>query len=168
LGKVQVNAKVLPEAAAKSAGETFAPLAPALEAVRGMNEIAKTTDGKIALQRWRNGQDLNPAQSRLIEQYRSYEKQHNDAADAARPKGAGGWMKTTRPHTVAPELYALETIQDPRERTHAIRSLKSQWRDDPKSAFNDTSHGDHKNAIEWMGRLYQAESELGPQPEDPK
>src|SRR6185437_1158907 len=42
---------------------TNAPQAPGLEAVRGMNAIAQTTDGKIALQRWRNGQDLDAAQS---------------------------------------------------------------------------------------------------------
>jgi hypothetical protein len=52
--------------ATKSASESL-PMAPGLEAVRGMNEIAKTADGRIALQRWRNGQDLDPAQSRLVE-----------------------------------------------------------------------------------------------------
>ena len=79
---------------------------------------------------------------------------------------AGGTFSTKRPHFVAPELYQLERIQDPREKAHAIRALKSSWRDDPKSAFNDVKHGDHKSAVEWMQRLYQAESELGPMDED--
>jgi hypothetical protein len=86
----------------------------------------------------------------------------------AKPAYSGGTFKTRRPYYAAPELYQIEKIADPRERVHAIRVLKSQWRDDPKSAYNDTSHGDHKNAVEWMQRLYQAKAELPQQPEDPE
>jgi hypothetical protein len=39
-------------------------------------------EGRIALQRWRNGQDLDPAQRRRVDDYRALEKAHNDAADA--------------------------------------------------------------------------------------
>ena len=132
-----------------------------------MNRIASTPEGKEALMRVRTGQSLTPQQAQLAEVYRELEAGVKAVARHEQ-HSPGGWMKTTRPHTVAPELYALEKIQDPRERIHAIRSLKSQWRDDPKSAYNDTSHGDHKNAVEWMSRLYQEESALGPQPDDEK
>jgi hypothetical protein len=140
---------------------------PEIQAVREMNRIASTPEGKEALMRARTGQSLTPQQAQLAEVYRELEAGVNAVARHEQ-HSPGGWMKTTRPHTVAPELYALEKIQDPRERIHAIRSLKSQWRDDPKSAYNDTSHGDHKNAVEWMSRLYQEESALGPQPDDEK
>lgn len=154
------------EVATQPTKETAAPTAPGLEAVRGMNEIAKTAEGRIALQRWRNGQDLDAAQSRLVDRYRHLEKEHNDAADAARPKGAGGWMPTTRPHSIPADLYRIEKIGDVRERVHAIRELKSQWRDDKASPFNDINHPEHKNYIGAMDRLYRAEAELGGQPED--
>jgi hypothetical protein len=80
----------------------------------------------------------------------------------------GRWMPTARPHSIPRELYDIEGIADTREKVHAIRGLRSQWRDDPKSAYNDTSHGDHKNAVAWMSRLYKAEADLAPQPEDEK
>jgi hypothetical protein len=140
---------------------------PEIQAVREMNRLASTPEGKEALMRARTGQSLTPQQAQLWEVYRELEAGVNAVARKEQ-HSPGGWMKTTRPHTVAPELYALEKIQDPRERVHAIRALKSQWRDDPKSAYNDTAHGDHKNAIEWMSRLYQAEADLGPQQEDEK
>jgi hypothetical protein len=77
-------------------------------------------------------------------------------------------MKTTRPHFVPSELYRIEAIRDSREKVHAIRELKSQWRNDPKSAFNDTAHADHKSAVDAMNRLYNAEAEFGPMKEDPQ
>ena len=55
------------EMAAQSTSTTTPTTAPGLENVRGMNAIASTTEGRIALQRWRNGQDLDPAQRRLVE-----------------------------------------------------------------------------------------------------
>jgi hypothetical protein len=99
---------------------------------------------------------------------RSYEKKWNDAADAARPKGVGGWMPTTRPHSIPRELYDISRISDARERVHAIRELKSRWRDDEKSPFNDVHHPERRNYIGAMDRLYRAEEELGRQPEDPE
>jgi len=68
--------------------------------------------------------------------------------------------------TVSAELHAIERIQNPREQTHANRQLRAAWRDDPRSAFNDTRHPEHANYVEAMQRLYTAEAELGPQPED--
>jgi hypothetical protein len=148
---------------------TNAPQSAGLEALRARNKIMSTVEGRIAIERWRTGQDLNAQQQRLVDDYQAYEKTYADAADAAKPKEApGGWMKTARPHYISPELYRIEAIQDPRERVHAIRALRSEWRDNPKSAFNDVNHGDHKSAVEWLQRLYQAEQELGPQPEDPE
>jgi hypothetical protein len=58
------------------------PMAPGLEAVRAMNAIAKTAEGREALMRARNGQDLAPQQQMLVDDYRALEKAHNDAADA--------------------------------------------------------------------------------------
>jgi hypothetical protein len=139
-----------------------APQSPGLENVRGMNAIASTTEGRIALQRARNGQDLTPQQQRLVDDYRALEKAHNESA---KPTYSGGTFSTKRPHYVSPELYRIEAIKDPRERAHAIRALRSEWRDNPKSPFNDVNHGDHKTAVENMSRLYRAEAEL-PQPED--
>jgi hypothetical protein len=51
---------------------------------------------------------------------------------------------------------------------HAIRALKSQWRDDEKSPFNDVQHPEHRNYVGAMDRLYRAEAEIGPMPEDEK
>jgi hypothetical protein len=100
---------------------------------------------------------LDPAQSRLVEQYRSYEKQHNDAAH--RPY-SGGNFSTKRPFAIPNELFGLEKIADNRERLFAIRQLKSEWRDNPKSPFSDTAHPEHANAVSAMDRLYRAEAEL--------
>jgi hypothetical protein len=135
---------------------------PELQATRGMNEIAQSREGREALQRARTGQELTPAQAKLVQQYKELEQQHNSQA---KPVYTGGTFKVGRPHYVSPELYRIEAIKDPRERAHAIRAEKSRLRDDPKSPFSDTSHPDHKSAVNWMDRLYRAEAEL-PQPED--
>jgi hypothetical protein len=49
------------EVATQPTNETAAPTAPGLENVREMNRIAGTAEGRIALQRARNGQDLDAA-----------------------------------------------------------------------------------------------------------
>jgi hypothetical protein len=139
-----------------------------LELMQAIANIAGSAEGRAALNKARAGAPLTPQERETVDRHNLLLTQHNEIADKERSGTGGGWMPTTRPHALAPELYALEKIKDPRERIHAIRSLKSQWRDDPKSAYNDASHGDHKNAIAWMSRLYQAEEALGPQPEDPE
>lgn len=136
-----------------------------IERIKEMNRISSDREGAEALRRAATGQDLDARQAAIVQRYKALELAHNEQARHEQ-HSPGGWMKTTRPHALAPELYALEKIKDPRERVHAIRSLKSQWRDDPKSAYNDTAHGDHKNAVEWMQRLYREEEALGPTVED--
>jgi hypothetical protein len=138
---------------------------PERQAAHRMNEIAGTLEGREALQRARTGAGLSPEQKALVSEYRTLELEHNSQA---KPAYTGGTFKTRRPHYVAPELYQIEKIQNQRERAHAIRALKSQWLSDPKSAYADTSHPDHKSAVDNMRRLYEHEAELGRQPEDPE
>jgi hypothetical protein len=138
-----------------------------IERIKEMNKIAADPEGRIALQRAQTGQDLDARQAEIVQRYKALEFAHNEQARKEQ-HSPGGWMKTSRPHSIPRELYDIERIAGVREKVHAIRGLRSRWRDDPKSAYNDTSNGDHKNAIEWMSRLYQAEQDLGPQPEDEK
>jgi hypothetical protein len=106
---------------------------------------------------------LTPQQQRLVDDYRALEKAHNDAA---KPVYTGGTFKTSRPHTLPRGLYELERITDPRERLHGIRELRAKMRDDKNSDYNNVNSPEHKNAVEAMSRLYRAEQELGPLPED--
>jgi hypothetical protein len=133
--------------------------------VKEMNAIAATPEGREARQRAATGQSLAPQQAALVKRYNDLEFAHNEQARHEQ-HSPGGWMSTARPHRVPSELHAIERIADVRERVHAIRQQKTAWRDDPKSPFNDASHPEHKNYVEAMNRLYIAESELGPQPED--
>ena len=82
------------------------------------------------------------------------------------PTYTGGTMKATRAHYIHPDLYRIEAIENPREKAHALRAWRSEMRDNPKSPFNDVKNPDHKNAIEWIQRTYEAEAEIGPMPED--
>jgi hypothetical protein len=138
-----------------------------VERVREMNRIAADREGAEALRRAATGQALDARQTAIVKQYKALEFAHNEKARHEQ-HSPGGWMKTTRPHSIPSELHAIERIADVRERTHAIRQQKAAWRDDPKSPFNDASHPEHKNYVEAMSRLYQAEEELGRQPEDPE
>jgi hypothetical protein len=141
---------------------------PDIERIREMNRITADREGREALQRAATGQALDARQTAIVQRYRELEQANNEIArhEDKIKNGAGGTMKISRPHYVAPELYALNKIQDPRERIHAIRALKSQWRDDPQSHYNNQKSPEHKNAIEWMSRLYQEEEALGKLPED--
>jgi hypothetical protein len=130
-------------------------------------QIVGTPEGRVALQRARTGQPLDARQAAIVKRHDELEAANNTVARKEQAS-RGGWMKTTRPHSIPTELHAIERIADVRERTHAIRQQKAAWRDDPKSPFNDASHPEHKNYVEAMSRLYQAEADLGPQPEDEK
>jgi hypothetical protein len=129
--------------------------------------IVGSPEGKIALQRARTGQPLDARQAAIVKRHDELEAANNTVARREQAS-KGGWMKTARPHSIPAELHAIERIADPRERTHAIRQQKAAWRDNPTSPFNDASHPEHKNYVEAMSRLYQAEEELGRQPEDPQ
>jgi hypothetical protein len=145
--------------------EEITEVANTLQPFQEIAQIVGTPEGRIALQRARTGQPLDARQAAIV-------KRHDElnAANSAQARkeqaGSGGWMTTRRPHSIPAELHAIERIADARERTHAIRQQKAAWRDDPKSPFNDASHPEHKNYVEAMSRLYQAEADLGPQPED--
>lgn len=135
------------------------------EPVQQIAEMMRDPEVRAAKQRRDAGARLDDREKEIMRQYDQLETANNIQArkEAA---GAGGTFKTTRPHYVAPDLYRIEAIKDPRERVHAIRALRSQWRDDPKHPYNDVNHADHKSAVENMSRLYQEESNLGKQPED--
>jgi hypothetical protein len=145
--------------------EVTTEMRPELGPVHRMNQIASTTEGRVALQRDRLRQALTPSQAALVSEYRALEQAHNAAV---KPVYTGGTFKTGRPHTLPRELYGLEKIADPRERLHGIREMRAQMRDDKASAFNNANHPEHRNAIEQMRRLYDAEQEIGPLPEDPE
>jgi hypothetical protein len=130
-------------------------------------EMWKDPAVRIAKQRRDAGAPLDAEQKEIMREYDRLEFANNSQARKEQA-GSGGWMKTTRPHSIPAELHAIERIADPRERTHAIRQQKAAWRDNPTSPFNDASHPEHKNYVEAMSRLYQAEEELGRQPEDPE
>jgi hypothetical protein len=128
-------------------------------------QIVGTPEGRIALQRARTGQPLDARQKAIVARHDELEAANNAVARKEQA-GSGGWMSTKRPHSIPAELHAIERIADVREKVHAIRQQKAAWRDDPKSPFNDAGHPEHKNHVEAMNRLYQAEADLGPQPED--
>jgi hypothetical protein len=129
-----------------------------------MNRISATPEGRIALQRQKNGQDLTPQQAAIVKKYNALEFSHNE--QARREQYSGGWMSSARPHTIPQALYDIEAIGDTRQRVHAIRTLRAQWRDDRNSDFNNVNSPEHQNAVSAMERLYLHEAELGTQPED--
>jgi hypothetical protein len=135
-----------------------------LQPFQEIAQIMGTPEGRVALQRARAGLELDARQKALVARHNELEAQNNAIALKERAVKTG--LGKPRPHYVAPELYRIEAIKDPRERIHAIRAQRAAWRDDPNSAYNDVRHGDHKWAVENMQRLYLAESELPPQPED--
>jgi hypothetical protein len=130
-------------------------------------QIVSSSAGKIALQRARTGQPLDAAQKKIVERRNELEASNNTIARKEQA-GSGGWMSTRRPPSIPSELFDLERIQDPRERTFAIRELRSRWRDDKASPFNDVQHPEHRNHVQAMQRLYQEKESLGRQPEDPE
>jgi hypothetical protein len=130
-------------------------------------QIVGTLEGRTALQRARMGQPLDARQKAIVARHNELEAANNVQAYKERAV-KGGTFKTARPHSIPAELYAIERIADAREKVHAIRQQKAAWRDDRKSPFNDASHPEHKNYVEAMTRLYQAETDLGKQPEDPE
>jgi hypothetical protein len=130
-------------------------------------QIVGTLEGRTALQRERMGQPLDPAQKKIVERHNELETANNVVARREQAV-KGGTFKTARPHTLPRAFYDLERISDPREKAHAIREMRAQMRDNKESAFNLANHPEHRNAVEQMQRLYAAESELGPLPEDPE
>jgi hypothetical protein len=82
-------------AALRGESEVATEMRPELEPVHRMNQIASTTDGKVALQRDKLRQALTPSQAALVSEYRALEQQHNAAA---KPAYTGGKMPTPRPY----------------------------------------------------------------------
>jgi hypothetical protein len=130
-------------------------------------QMVKDPASKAAIDRARAGGSLTPEQRALVARHDELLALNNTQARKEQAS-SGGWMKTSRPHSIPAELHALERIQDPRERTHAIRQLTAEWRDNTKSPYSDAKHPEHRNYVQAMTRLYEAERELGPQPEDPE
>jgi hypothetical protein len=132
------------EVAVQPTDETAAPTAPGLENVRGMNAIASTTEGRIALQRWRNGQDLDPAQRRLVDDYRALEKAHNDAADASRvSKEPRKNLSTYIPGDVMPWATNQNKVQRLQQAAeHRVKVLNN-----PEHPYWKASHGEHRAAV---------------------
>jgi len=139
---------------------------PDIARVREMNRIAATPEGREARQRAATGQSLTPQQAALVARYRELETKNNEVARAEVARRQGGTFKISRPHTLPHELFDLERVADPKERLHGIRELRSRWRDDKASAYNDVNHGDHKSAVDAMRRLYEAEEALSQTPKD--
>lgn len=109
---------------------------------------------------------MTPAQAALVRRYNELETKNNEVARAEVARQQGGTFKISRPHRLMGDLWRIEKIGDVRERAHAIRELRAKWRDDPTSDYNNVNSPEHKNAVESMRRLYDAEAELPPQPED--
>jgi phospholipase/lecithinase/hemolysin len=133
------------EMAAQSTSTTTTPTtAPGLKNVRGMNAIASTAEGRIALQRWRNGQDLDPAQRRLVDDYRALEKAHNDAADASRvSKEPRKDLSTYIPGDVMPWATNQNKVQRLQQAAeHRVKVLNN-----PDHPYWNASSGEHKSAV---------------------
>jgi hypothetical protein len=122
---------------------------------------------RAAKQRRDAGARMDDLEKEIMREYDRLEAANNTQARKEQAS-SGGWMKTTRPHMIPAELHAIERITDVRERVHAIRQQRAAWRDDKASPYNDVSHPEHKNYVGAMSRLYQAEADLGAQPEDGK
>ena len=122
---------------------------------------------RAAEQRRDAGARLDDREKEIMREYDRLEAANNTVAYLEQAS-KGGTFKTTRPPSIPSDLFRIEKIADPRERAFAIRELRSQWRDNPQSAFNDVKNPEHHNHVQAMRRLYEAESELGPLPEDPE
>jgi hypothetical protein len=72
---------------------TSEQMKPELQAVREMNRISSTSEGRTALQRARLGLPLTPQQAQLWEIYRELENGVNTVARQEQ-SSKGGWMKT--------------------------------------------------------------------------
>lgn len=134
-----------------------------VERVREMIRIERADpDLRRALQR-NSKEGLTPRQAAQFDEYKSLESANNEQAYRERAPKTG--MGKPHPHYIPSELHAIERITDVREKVHAIRQQRAAWRNDPQSAFSNDRDPNHVHAVEWMHRLYEAESELGPQPE---
>lgn len=136
-----------------------------VERVREMIRLERA-DPELRRALLRNSKEgLTPRQAAQFDEYKSLETANNEQAYRERAVKTGTHTGA-RPHMIPSKFYELERIADPRERTHAIRELRAQMRDDKASPYNNASHPEHRAAVEQMTRLYRAEEELGPQPED--
>jgi hypothetical protein len=136
-----------------------------VERVREMIRLERA-DPELRRALLRNSKEgLTSRQAAQFDEYKSLETANNEQAYRERAVKSGMY-KGARPHMIPSKFYELERIADPRERTHAIRELRAQMRDDKASPYNNASHPEHRAAVEQMTRLYRAEEELGPQPED--
>ena len=132
------------EMATQPTSTTTPATAPGLENVRGMNAIASTAEGRIALQRARNGQDLTPQQQRLVDDYRALEKAHNDAADASRvSKEPRKNLSTYIPGDVMPWATNQNKVQRLQQAAeHRVKVLNN-----PAHPYWNASSGEHKSAV---------------------
>jgi hypothetical protein len=142
-----VNGQEGNEMATKPASGTSAPMAPGLEAVRGMNRIGADPEGKIALQRWRNGQDLTPQQQMLVDDYRAFEKAHADLADAEKrsydpPKPLNRY--------IGKDVMAFAVNQNKVQRQQLAAEHRAKVLGDMNHPYWNASSTEHKAAVVGM------------------
>jgi len=83
------------------------------------------------------------------------EPKRQDRDYAGNPKSPDPLVKG-RAHFIHDEVMRISKLPA-HEQVNAARSLRAQWRNDLKSAYNNPAHPDHKSAVEDMQRLYAAE-----------
>ena len=132
------------EVATQATNETAAPTAPGLENVREMNRIAGTAEGRIALQRARNGQDLDAAQTALVQRYRSLEQAHNDAADAVKPSTSAREGLNTY---IGRDVMAFATNQNRAQRQQLAAEHRAKVLGDTNHPYWNASSTEHKAAV---------------------
>jgi hypothetical protein len=96
---------------------------PELQAVREMNRIGSTAEGRTALQRARLGLPLTPEQKQLWEIYRELEDGVNTVARSERAS-KGGWMKTTPRPALGADVMPWLTSPHKEQR----RQLSADWK----------------------------------------
>ena len=124
--------------------ETAPPTAPGLENVRAMNALASTAEGRIALQRARNGQDLTPQQQRLVDDYWGFEKAHNDAADAEKrsydpPKPLNRY--------IGRDVMAFATNRNKVQRQQLAAEHRAKVLGDKDNPYWNASSTEHRAAV---------------------
>jgi hypothetical protein len=118
---------------------TSEQMKPELQAVREMNKIASTSEGRTALQRARLGLPLTPEQKQLWEIYRELENGVNTLARHEQaPKG--GKMPPPRPYIPSD---AMKWITNPHKEQR--RQLAAEWKArtlaDPNSGYWHADRG---------------------------
>ena len=124
------------------------------QAFQELAELMDKPEMRIALQRQRTGQSLDPAQAKLVAQHDELLAANNAQARLERPP-TGGRLRGTDNYNAG---YILELSKlPPVEQANRARELAAAMRNDPAHPFNDGTHPMHAQAVREMSQLYDAQ-----------